>query len=199
MDSYTIEVYLDDVNKEYLNKLSFLTLFRSRSLGFRCSADMFSEAFREHSDSISDATLSALLTCHIARHISKSYDIEFKDDLIYLLRHPSLLNYKLDPNQKQVRKKVLRFYDINASGNEHKKEAFEFLDNMRPVKRAAYVDRIVDQYLILNCHSYYVSQAAARILDDLVKKSKFDSEGQILSPAKELVETIWSIGKTMNG
>lgn len=197
MDDYVLEVYLDDVNRDYLNKLTFLTLFKSRSLGYRCAADMFCEAYREYRENISEESIKTLLTYHTSKYITSNYDVEYKDDLVYLIRHPSALRYKEDPKQKPVRKKVLRFFEVEEKGNEYKREAFDYLEKMRPVKRAAQVDRILEQYLTLNCNEYYVAQAAARIIDDLVDKAEFDDEGKILSPAKEIVETIWCIGKNL--
>lgn len=195
---YLLDVYLDDVNKEYLNKLSFLTLFKSRSLGYRCAADMFSEAFQDFSEDISEESMKALLAFHTCRYIAENYEIQFKEDLLYLIRHPSLLKNKVDPCQKPVRKKVLRFFDIEKPGNEHKKAAYDFLDKLRPVKRASFIDVVMDQFLIRSGNTYYVSQASARMIDDLVNKSQFDEEGNILSPCKEIVETIWCVGKGLS-
>lgn len=194
MNTYTLDIYLDDVNREYLNKLTFLALFKSRSMGFRCAADLFSEAFSSYDDSLASEFLYTLLTGYVSKYIITEYDLSYKEDLIYLLRHPSMMTIKLDPRQKNVRKKVLYFDDIE--NNAHKKAAFEYLKGMRPVKRASQIDRILEQYLITSKNEYYIGQAAARLLTDIIEKADFDDEGRLQGSVNEIVDIIWQSGKT---
>ena len=194
MNSYTLDIYLDDVNREYLNKLTFLALFKCRSLGFRCAADFFCEAFFTYDESVSRDFLSSLLFGYVCNHIVKKYEISYKEDLIYLLRHPSLMPIKIDPQQKPVRKKVLNFLDLDEQENDNKKEAYNYLERIRPVKRAAEIDRILEQYLIKTKNKYYIDQASARLLKSITENADYDEDGRLIGPAKEVVDTVWYAG-----
>ena len=194
MDKYILDIYLDDVNREYLNKLTFLSLFKSRSLGYRCAADLFSEAYRNYDSDICQETLATLQTWLVCNYIIDRYEIAYREDLVYLIRHPSLIPNKMDPNQKTVRKKVLQFLDLEKEENAFKRDAYNYLDKMRPVKRAAQIDKILEQFLILTENEYYITQAAARLMNDIVKTTKFDETGNVIGINKNLIDTIWRVG-----
>lgn len=196
MGTEVLDIYLDDVNREYLNKLTFLTLFKSRSLGYRCAADMVCEAFRDYSENILEETLIVLETCQVCKFIVSYFEISYKEDLLYLVRHPSKMEIKMDPPQKQVRKKILNFFDLDAADCAYKKEAYEYFSSLRPIKRAPQIDKMLKQYLIITKNEYFIHQAAARLVNNLLRIAEFDKNGNVQGEAKELVNAIWAMGRS---
>ena len=195
MKEEALDIYIDRINNDYLSELSFITLFRSRSLGFRSSADLFCEAYKEFNPRIVEEALHAIELSNVSRYLRDHCQIFSREDICYVVRHPSLIDLKADCGQKAVRKKVFRFTNIDEPGNNYKKEAFLFLNNMRPIMRAYHIDKIVKQYLILTGNAFYVRQATARLFDSIIKNVDFDEEGRIIGVSKVIIDTIWNAAR----
>lgn len=194
MKTENLDIYLDDINKEYLNKLSFCALFKCRALGYKSAADFFSLAYESYNENISQNIADLMRNMRICKYIISRFEISYREDLSYLIRHPSLIPNEMDPPQSIVRKKVFLFQDIDKPGCESKKRAYDYLNGLRPRMRAAAVDRIIDQYLTMNGDEYYIKQGSLRLINDLVKIATFDENGNITGLAKEIVEDIWKVG-----
>lgn len=183
-------IYIDDVNKHYLSKITFLALFRSRSIGYRCAADLFCDAFRAYRDDIADETLRLIEVGNVSRHIINTYEITSIEDLKFLARHPKLIVGKIDSPSRNFRTKIFNFVDFDEANSEYKKAAYDYLNKMRPVKRAQQIDRIIEQFLILTNNNYYNEQASVRIMKNVASIADVDENGVISEEAQSILKTI---------
>lgn len=194
MSTINLDIYLDDINKEYLSKLSFAVLFRCRRLGYRNAADFFAVAYSSYNAAVTPAIVEHMRNVQVCRYIVTKFDIKYRDDLVYLIRHPSLIKEEPEPARKIVRKKVLIFQDLEAPDRAREKRAFDYLNGLLPRMRAAELDKIIDQYMVLTRNEYYINQASLRLITDLVSLAEIDEKGYVNGLASEIIDSIWETG-----
>ena len=197
LEHMKLDIYLDDLNKEYLSKVSFSALFRSRSLGYKSAAELFVAAYSSYNDKMSSSLVDYMRTYLVSKYIIKKFDIQYRDDIVYIIRHPSLLPDDIDDPHSIVRKKVFIFKNYNDPDSTDETKAYEFLNSLRPRQRASAVDRIIDQFMVTTKNEYYIKQAAIRLMKDLVELADIDKTGEVSGPAGELIDIIWETAQNM--
>lgn len=193
MDTYKLDIYLNEVNRDFLNKATFATLFRSRKLGFHSAADLFCEAFKEFDDTISSDFISTIEVSLACRKFISQYNISYKNDILFMISHPDMVPVYLDKGQKTVKKKVFQFFDIEEPGMEYKLKAFNTLNDIKPIMRAHYIDKVTRQYFVLNENDYYFTQLAARIMNNLLEIAAPNAKGEIEGISKDVIDIVWKL------
>lgn len=193
MENRNLDIYLEDINRDYLNKLSFSALFKCRQMGYKSSAEFISVAYASFNETFSSEIIECMRYLQACKYIASEFQITYKSDLAYLLRHPGLIPKDIDPPHKIVRKKVLLFQDIDmdSADKTYIRLTYYYLSSLKPRMRASEIDRIVDQYLTLTKNSYYIRQAALRLLTEMSQIAEFNDEGSVIGPAADLIDDVY--------
>ena len=93
----------------------------------------------------------------------------------------------------KVKKKVFQFFDIEEPGMEYKLKAFNTLNDIKPIMRAHYIDKVTRQYFVLNENDYYFTQLAARIMNNLLEIAAPNAKGEIEGISKDVIDIVWKL------
>jgi len=182
------EVIVKNKDGEQKDNLPLLCLEKSRRLGFTSSADFFQTAYAAYNPDLSDMYLSAKASKAICSYIIKTYEINVRDDLYYLMRHPKTDDIDLLP---AISKKVLIF----TLDSDEARNAAKALEEIVPRARAAFIEKVIGQYMTVTENNYFVKQSAERMVEYISKLPPKGSESKVTKEMEDAANLIWDMGR----
>lgn len=180
---------------KFNDNIPYLAMGNARKLGFSSSADMFSRAYQNYDENMPSNVLAIHNASKTCVAFIKKYKIGFRDDILYILRHPVLENLNLiDHDMSANRKRRIFNFDPDTD-DPNQIKACEYLHNLKPRERTGAASRIIEQYLIMSGNEYYFDQSAMRLYYYLTQISEFDDIGKANEETSRLTDLIWQMGK----
>lgn len=190
MDYVKIELPLTEVDENYSDYITYIALGKARKLGFYNGANLFTQAFKCYDEALPKEYLELQSAKKTSAAFLKTFNIKYKEDMLYIIRHPELYPDNIVETLDTHRRMLI--FD-GESKDPAEIAAIKFLEGIQRRERAGIIDKIVTQYFIKSGNNFYFEQKAAKLYYYMCEHAEF-TDGNVQDSIKELIGMIWELG-----
>lgn len=184
MDKQTEIIIANDNSDSEIESLAILMLHKAKRIKKCQRCELFTKAYINYDPTIPRDLLALREMTDICSAFIKIFKIKFKEDILYLVRHPELTK----KSEKMGERKTIR---ITFDRSDRERDiACRFLENSKSRARFSVVDEIMHQFFVVSQDQYYLEQSALRLMEHLQNTNSNSAEFHPI--VTSMVDVIWA-------
>ena len=192
MSQINLELPIARVDETYSNSFTFLAARRAKRLGYKNGAALLAEVYKSFDPEMSSEVLELLSVQRTSCTFIKKYNIRYKEDILFVIRHPEHQKDEEDIDENNNYRKIIVF--DTETWNSDEQAALEFFQGLKRRDRFSVFNNMLNQFCITSDNSYFFNHKATHLFTYLREHIDLSSN-QLPEEIQHYIDMIWMLGR----